>query len=407
MNIQRANTSTLDYLIMFLFISISGNPVLTADTTLLTVVFVFVSVLFYDRRKMFYKGSILFFTILLIIYLFQTLIFSFFSFSNILGMFIKILTGYMVVVILGPRFIDYFIKVMFALALMSLAFYMISNLNIELLRPFLVTVSGEDAFISKYSVFGLHTLMSVDTFRNHGYFWEAGAFGGYLLIAFIFNFYLNGSAQKRRSIVLLLTIITTVSTTAYLGLFIFLFIAYYKKIKNVLLRAITVLVILAGGYFAFYNLDFIGEKIKAQLADATNVHVQKSSTNTQRFLSIYRDIDDFKGHEFFGRGTHSTTRYSYGPADQIRTVGLTDILVKFGFPFFLLILYLMYRSICKYLESYGQNDIIRCVSIFVTILVSLMSEPYFNYPMYWSLLFLLFVYKPSEKVYESSKEEIK
>jgi len=113
---------------------------------------------------------------------------------------------------------------------------------------------------------------------------------------------------------------------------------------------------------------------------------------------VLRDVVDFDGHETVGRGSNPKTRYSYNPDQQIRTVGLTDILVRMGLPFTLLMLVLLYYSLSQFLRANNQYSLISALGLFSAILVTLMSEVYFNFPFYWCLLFLHFAYEgPANK----------
>ena len=86
------------------------------------------------------------------------------------------------------------------------------------------------------------------------------------------------------------------------------------------------------------------------------------------------------------------TRYSQKHLEQIRTVGNTDIIVKFGLPFFILILYFLYKSASSIIPNYDRTS---TYAVLLAILTTLMSEVYFNYPIYWCLLFLFLIYKPT------------
>ena len=114
-------------------------------------------------------------------------------------------------------------------------------------------------------------------------------------------------------------------------------------------------------------------------------------------MSLLKDIEDFKGHEIIGRGFHSKTRYLYQIENQIRTVGLTDIIVKMGLPFFIIIMCMLYYSLTSFLNFNYNNKKIFIVGSFLVIITLLMSQVYFNYPFFWSILFLNFVYTKKKR----------
>ncbi len=390
----------IDYTLLLLTIAVSGVPYFSSSTLFMPLFIILFSVFLLRKKRLDWK-FVLLLTLLMLITILQTFIFSFYSVQTIIGVFLRVIIAYLIVKILGEKFIPYFINILYGMAIISLIIYF-SILLFPSIKTFLLHSVAPIFNIFNFANSENETIIIYNPrsfSRNSGPFWEAGAFAGYLIIAFIFNFIAEKTKIVRKNIVLLIAIITTLSTTAYLALFVFLFLVYYKKIKNVLIKIMALFIILAGGYYAFISFDFLGTKIESQIESARTQGIEKSN-NTQRFLSILRDFRDLEGHELVGRGSSDFTRYDLKPGAKllIRTVGLTDILVRIGIPFFLLIIYFMYHSICSYLAVQNQQNIFNCVGIFATILITLMSETYFIFPMYWSLLFLQFVYKkPKEE----------
>jgi len=315
----------------------------------------------------------------------------------------------MMVKVLGNKFISYYINILYFLAIISLVIYfsilIIPSVKtiylplISILKVFNFAHSDHQTILIYnfgHSLFGIHS-------RNSGPFWEPGAFAGYLIVAYIFYFF---SAEKRidkKSLVLLITITTTISTTAYIALFVFLFFVYSRKIKNLALKISIIITLLVGSLYAYNTLDFLGEKIEAQIEYAQQKGVKKSR-DSQRFLSILRDINYLRGNEFVGRGGNNATRYDLGPGGLfvISTVGLTDVIVRYGIPMFFIIIFFLYTSICAYLNSIQKKDQIFCLGIFMVILFTMLSEVYFTYPMYWGLVFLRFAYT-NQKMAKSNK----
>ncbi len=305
-----------------------------------------------------------------------------------------VFSAYLIVKILGNKFISYYVNIVYYTAIVSFVFYF-SILLIPSVASLIPSQPNQSIIIYNFNVYVWNSTIV----RNSGPFWEPGAFAGYLIVAFIFNFLKKEEILNKKNIVLFIAIVTTLSTTAYLALFIFFFFIYYNKIKNVLFKVGAVIIIVLVGVYAYTTFDFLGKKIESQLEVAQTMGIQKSD-DSQRFLTILRDIQDFKGHEWIGRGGHDKTRYDLIPTDNfiIRTVGLTDILVRVGIIVYIIMLLYVYRSICVYLEWLQERKKIYCFGIFIAILVTLISEMYFTLPMYWSLLFLQFVYSQREEI---------
>ncbi len=118
-----------------------------------------------------------------------------------------------------------------------------------------------------------------------------------------------------------------------------------------------------------------------------------NDADSQRFINILKDWNDFQGHEIIGRGPNSQTRYSsLNKEHEIRTVGSTDMIVRYGLPFFLFMLYLVYTSVDRYTKYIANNNLVQSIGIVVVILILLMSEVYFLYPLFWILILLQYLY---------------
>lgn len=384
----------VDYSILLLFIATSGFPYFSSPFFYI-LEFSILLYLFIFRRKKIELAAIVFFTILLIIFIAQTLIFNFFAPITVFGFFVRVLNAYLIIKILDIRFTEMYSKTLYYLSLISMIVYIPTALSPSMWPLFrsLIPLFNWINPLDTHESIMVYTLMHLESFRNSGPFWEPGAFAGYLTIAFIFSYISNPSLKSKQNIVLLLTILSTQSSTAFVALFIFLFFVNYVYIKNIFLKLLIILIIILSGYWAFFNLDFLGKKITSQLEMAQRSSIE-TNENTQRFLNVLRDIKDLEGHELVGRGVNPETRYSFGPKDQIRTVGISDIIVKFGIPFAILMLYMLIKSFDYYIRfhQHTQNRLLNA-GVILTILVTLMSEVYFNFPMYWSLLFLIFAYK--------------
>lgn len=400
MNNSKRNRT--DYILLLITIAVSGFPYFS--TTDLYIPLVIILFLVFKIRKRKFDSKFLFLLLFLfVITVIQTYIFNFYSIPTIIGVFLRVILGYLIVKILKEKYILYYTNILYYLALISLIIHIpvilvpqVKQILLQLV-PFFQLIKFSNSEAQTIIVYNFHYL-HLNAFRNSGPFWEPGAFAGYLILAFIFNLIQKTPKQKKVGIVLLIAIFTTLSTTAFLALFIFLFFIYQEKIKNLILKGLLLIIILWLGYYIFFSLDFIGEKIIYQLSQAKGVNPYVENTNSQRFLNILRDVIDFNGHELFGRGSHPTTRYSFKLKDQLRTVGLTDILVRMGILFFGYMMFLLFRSIRSIVSyfSYGKPEIY--IGAFLTIIILLMSEVYFNFPIFWSLLFLKFVYlKPRNK----------
>jgi hypothetical protein len=400
----------IDYFLLLFFIILSGIPFFRTSILYIPLFLILLLVFIFRKRK-FDSMFILLLSFLFFITTLQTFKFNYFSFQNSLGVFLPVINGYLIVKILKKKFILYYINVFYIIAIISLIIYLPTLFSPAIgqtllkLAPFFDIINISE---NELPTILIYNLKHIENLRNTGPFWEPGLYGGYLIIAFIFNSFQSSRKQKKISIVLFVTILTTLSTTTYLALFTFLIFFYYRKIINPIFKIFLVFSLLFSGYITFTSFDFLGTKIESQLDAAIDVDPYLDDTNTQRFLNILRDVEDFKGHEIIGRGSNPITRYSYELENQIRTVGLTDLLVRIGAPLFIFIMILLYRSICSMINFYKKNEILLfCIGVFLTILITLMSEIYFQFQLYWSLIFLHFVYKTGEKEWDVRIQTLK
>jgi hypothetical protein len=390
------NTKISDYLLLLATIAVSGVPFFTTSILYMPL-FAILLFVFLLRKETFDISFLLIIISLVIITAIQSYVFNFFSLQTSVGVFLRVLTAYLLIKILKDKFIPYFIQTLYVIAIISLPFYLLISLSpavVDVLKEFSNSIQFLNISEQNLPTIIVYNLYRAHEIRNTGPFWEPGAFAGFLVLALMFNEFVKSQKRNKVRIVLLITILTTFSTTGYLALSVFLAFYFFTKVKSPLTKLIVILLIPASGYLAYTNLDFLGKKIDAQIERATSgADPYKKDLNTQRFLNVLRDVIDFKGHETVGRGSNPITRYSYNPDQQIRTVGLTDILVRMGLPFTLLMLVLLYHSISYFLRVNKQYSLVNTLGVFLAILVTLTSEVYFNFPFYWCLLFLHFAYK--------------
>jgi hypothetical protein len=391
----------IDHTLLLIVIAISGIPYFTTSALLLPVAFILL-MFFYMRNKKIDRVFYLLIVFLIIITVLQTFVFNFISLQTTVGLFLRILIGYLVIKLLSERFTDYYVNILYFFSIAGIILFIltalpgIDSLFISLLPLFSIFNIAD----SVHETLIIYNMGHIEHFRNSGPFWEPGAFAGYIMIAIIFlHFNSDIYNKKRKLFFLILALITTLSTTGFIAIVFFLFFYYYKDIKNVVFKITIAVVLLYGSYYAYTSLDFLGDKIEHQLSMAAGVEAYGTNVDTQRFLNILRDFEDFKGHELVGRGSNPLTRYSYMPEEQIRTVGLTDIIVKNGLPFFLLMMYFLYRSMCYIVFNKNiKKDSWNCYVSFFTTLIVLMSEVYFNFPLFWAFLFIFTISKKGKSI---------
>ena len=169
----------------------------------------------------------------------------------------QILIVYMVFQVDFDMALTRYIKFTTVMAVMSLMFWVIAQVNPDILQSMLTLTTDQNA-----SFYGLwiYTLVPQHIERNTGIFTEPGRYqtviiSAILILAFFSN-HLNITPKKQKKvfIVLIITLITIQSTTGYLGFMIILLgilIQRKKDNASVSKKALVVLSVLAIGFLAF------------------------------------------------------------------------------------------------------------------------------------------------------------
>ena len=226
--------------------------------------------------------------------------------------------------------------------------------------------------------------------RNCGPFWEAGAFGGYLIIALLFNTVRQRNFVNRTNMIFLLAVLTTQSTTTYLALFLLLLFIYliFQKISiNIKILIVTVLVV--GSLVAYTSLDILQAKIQME---AGNLDDDLEKGGDSRMASAILDFQDFLGYPITGRGMWDETRIDKKFKTFMRNNGLTNLLARWGGIVFFIFFYCYYRGFKEYCRIYGAKSYMPIVMLIIIWVISI-SEDYYESPFFLSMLFLYTPYR--------------
>jgi hypothetical protein len=175
------------------------------------------------------------------------------------------------------------------------------------------------------------------------------------------------------NILLIFTILTTLSTTAYLALFIVLLIS----LKDFFLKRPVASLALAGAaIFTFYilytRLDFLNKKIDKEIA-----YSNKGVPGESRFNSFLADMRILGEHPFVGTGRNIEMKfgknfYNLNARQVHRNNGVGVLLATYGVFFFILFFFLMWVTFCRIMPGRG----FALLGIFVVLLIGF-SEDYF------------------------------
>jgi len=345
---------------------------------------------FIKNKKGFGKFSLLLvyyiFWVILIFIFFNLSIFSFRNIYTYGGFFVIILGSFFLVSTVENIFYK-FINIIYFLTLISLIFYFFQLLFPEqFFRVNNFLSSTSDFFIRPTSDPSLYSNSILFTFskgphlyRNSGFAWEPGAFGGFLLFALFIYLSNNNFKLGKKFWVFLIALVTTFSTTAFVGLlFVFFFILYNLKDRKKFLWIFIIIIVLLA---SLLNLPFVKEKIVHQIIETIKTVKANSFEGVlNRFQSFFYDLHLLKDNLFFlffGRGIQEETRFVAKDLVSLSS-GIGDYLLMFGFIGFILLAVNLHNSLKKItLLNNGKGYLL----FFIVMIFILFSNPMVYTPL--------------------------
>ena len=360
-------------------VNISGNMGFTYYISEpLSVIIIFVISFSYMILTGQFKGRLVIYSLSIWGILFiQSLYVEYYSVTTTLHYVLNIGIAVSIVVVLKEKILTYLPAIIYIYCLISLVCF-----GYNLMGGIVPYVQIEDSTIDGgvimrvynpfYTQLATVGNVSLSKFRNCGPFWEPGAFQGYVNLAFFLDMCSgNTVGNKKRYLIYIISIISTLSTGGYIALMVnLLYYTLYcnKTVPKVIIYTLFPLLI-GLAYYLYVTLPFLGEKI---------------ASNEDR---LQFSLDSFHGaYLLFGYGydTESFMTSSMHSASSIyslfRYVGIIG--------FFVFIVFLI-RNNCPHRLFYAT-----------LLFVILMNEPFMQYGLWWAApLFIFFSkYRHSSKV---------
>jgi hypothetical protein len=328
--------------------------------------------------------------VFLIIELLQYFSFQSFVLETFLSLFIKLSFAYFCVRCIEGNFYGYFVQFMKVVCSISLFFYGASfipgfydfvyfNITPFFTPPFYKTA---DFFTAQRNII-IYTF-AYDCFltmRNPGPFWEPGIFSIFIILALLFNVVQQRNLKGRTNVLFIVSVLTTLSTAGYLGLFFVIFF-YFLSNSRVRFKFLYVLITAFVAVYAYYNLPFLAAKVKAnaEMVDYTG----------SRFGSLAADWALFINSPWIGWG-RGLMRFggessAHFTQDFHRNNGLASLLTQYGV-FLVLIYFFWYHLSLRYLCRLHQySGLFGSYALIVILFVS------FSQVIYTRQFFLAFLF---------------
>lgn len=382
--------SSFEYLIMFLFIVLSGftaASVLPAKSYILS----FLGIIYFIKKRQKQNTRFLIISILsyLIIGVIHYYIFNYVSTRCFIEIPLLIFSGYYVMDRLGYKFKYVYLNLMTIFSAISLFFFILMIITGYVPSlPIFHTNSYESIFI--YNI----RLNEIIDKRNCGPFWEPGAFAGYLIMVFALFFnQLNKLwiQYKIQCIILTMALFSTFSSQGYLSFALLIFLYYIRNRLNyaIIFKALFCVVIF---FFAYLNIDFLRDKIDHQLKLAADWESNESLQSANRFSTTLLDYYYILKSPYIGNTDISDIRYGDHPfilkiiEDQGHYgsgSGISSLAAMYGIPMLFLWIFLVYLNFRRYLSKKES------MSIFIVLFLLGFAEVYNFYIFYLSLPFLI------------------
>ncbi|TSD66988.1 hypothetical protein FFF34_006205 [Inquilinus sp. KBS0705] len=388
------------YIVTLLFLLLSSNAnILASNDVIWFLILLFMCSVAAVKKLINLKDVRIFSTFALaylILYFFRDIVINKldldFIVSDTLYLFKYILLSFVFCKILKEKLATYVVKVVVHLTIISFVFYALQLIG---LGDYIFKYSSALGLKSKsdfedYTNFIIFTFLRGSEFRNAGFVWEPGAFGCFLIITMILNFFLNNFTIDRKAKILIVAMLTTLSTTNYVSLLVLLFCRY--RIKVVKLNVGAIFLVLISVILVIY-IPVLGDKITntytKDMADLNRLnklapfyrHI-RSQIPLNRFSSMAFIYDTFGFKLLLG----VSNKYEV-IANKIYDIdisnGIFDFAARFGF---LGLIYVLYKY-SKFCLNYIRN-IEHLIYFLLIFLILGFGEPVLTLPLFLIFLFI-------------------
>jgi hypothetical protein len=323
--------------------------------------------------------SLVFFVILLASYYLINLFISNFSIAYI-GLFLKILTMFIIISTFREAFFYYLNNVIFYLCLFNLIIYFdylgpkIFTILLNFLPNLSTTESNEYLNLIFFNPFITSEYGDVKfDMRNNGIFWEPGAYQFVLNFALLFE--LNKFRRKNYIIFFIISIITTFSTTGFLLLILNLLTSSYRTSLYSYLLSFSVI----SGVLIFMTVSDLGfKKVNELVSFNAEDEVQQGSAS--RAFDAYTDILIFLDSPIYGNGLviNEDQASIYKGERTGSSNSITYYLASFGIIGFLIFFYPIFFRKPKFRSRIFNVSF---------VIISLSSQNFILFPIFLGYLF--------------------
>lgn len=379
----------IDYLLVFLFIAISGNPFFCYWNLASAMLLVLFLLRIQNKNQDSSSLSSMIFQIrpyligFSLIFILQLLFCKDINVLVQINYLIKITLGGLVYQYYKDKFRYYYLNVMTVVALVSIILYPMVITGLSLPNIFGLGFSKSTT---------LHTILiynynvEFNFERNAGMFWEPGCFACYLCLVpllYIDNLKQFIKNNKIKCIILLLALISTQSTTGYLVSCILLFIAFSRtyKLFGPIMGALIILSLITSAV--------VTDKLSKDFATIEYMKLgemyEYDGYNTENRLgTIFFLFPIFLLHPIIGNGINLEAMFASVPyVLTFDNIGLGNGFMTYLVQVGLLGVFVYSYSLYK---KWQISSLDKSISLFIIFLL-LQGEPLLMYPVFIGLPF--------------------
>lgn len=340
----------LDYLIVAIIIVISGAVIYQHYNKLFLIFsFIFFSVVYFFRNKELKinkRNTILVFLMILLIFINCNINISSGQIYKYISYIIRLIMPIIIINILEfENFEKKYCELVYWLSLSSLILYFIIRINPDFVDKFSIIQDFAGSKFSNAYIYA-YRLPMINSYRNNSIFWEAGAFQAIVNLALFFNLHISKPSSKIKTIIYILTLITTGSTTGYI--LMILNVGVYMVNRR---RWIGIKYIIITGAITLFLLSGLDDIIVNKF-DKENVSFNRRSADFVVDLSItgssLKNLIIGTGPvEYLNEFPEYIYRL-YGMEGTSSSSGITFTIAQFGIIFILILMHYYFRGI-KYI----------------------------------------------------------
>lgn len=375
-----------------------------SDESLILNLFITFFVVLIKKRTI-NKNQLFFLTIIYLIILILPSIVWGYNFKLYFGFYIRLLTGFLILSYYKENFYIIFEKTIFILAFLSLVFFSIQLINVNLfsfLKPLTKSILIAECANADYPFyyFFVYYVNGWVLFRNSGFMSEPSCYAATIIWAMIINLYSNKFIINTKFIILLIALFTTFSIGGYLSfsfIFIMLMMNQNNTKRTVQLIFIGIFILGLSPYIletevVKKNTEDIEYKLNDQSTNEDKIEKGKLGTSdVSRVSGLSLDTKYFAEWPF-GYGLNDIPGKKYlGNSPN----GLITLIVKWGIGFIIILLISSFRfaKILQIQSNIKKINLITKYSTIIAFIFPLAGYSYFGQPFIWLLfLYPIFTY---------------